>query len=190
MNIQILSGIFLMLSIGISAQDEIDYNPKALHSELGKLSDASDPLLLEIQIPKSLADKNPIQGKYFALDYQQGDSPISFIYVGRVNSCRAGGCLASPEKKETGLSEYFDYFVLFDKETVVRQVKVYNYQATHGQEITAKGWLKQFVGYNGNQALRVGKEIDGISGATISVYGITADIEGKCLLLKEILVKN
>jgi len=190
MKTQLVSGLFILLSIGIGAQDEIDFNPKALKSELGKHGYASGALLLEIQIPKSLAENNGIQGKYFSLDYQKDNSPISFVYVGRVNSCRAGGCLASPEKNETGLSEYFDYFVLFDKEAVVRQVKVYNYQATHGHEITAKGWLKQFVGFNGNNSLTVGKEIDGISGATISVYGITADIEGKCLLLKEILVKN
>jgi Na+-translocating ferredoxin:NAD+ oxidoreductase RnfG subunit len=73
---------------------------------------------------------------------------------------------------------------LFDKTKSVTSVVVYNYEATHGQEITAKGWLKQFLGYNGSRNLVVGKNIDSISGATISVNAITADIARNTALLK------
>jgi Na+-translocating ferredoxin:NAD+ oxidoreductase RnfG subunit len=81
-------------------------------------------------------------------------------------------------------SEYFDYYILFDENKTVRKVGVYNYMATHGQEITAKGWLKQFTGYDGFAPLQVDKDIDAISGATISVYAITADIEHMSRLLQ------
>ncbi len=43
----------------------------------------------------------------------------------------------------------------------------------------AKGWLKQFTGYDGSDTLEVGKNVDAISGATISVYGITLDVQMK-----------
>jgi len=64
---------------------------------------------------------------------------------------------------------------------------VYNYQATHGQEVTNKGWLKQFQGYDGSRSLTVGKSIDAISGATVSVLGITNDVQEKTRLLKQII---
>jgi Na+-translocating ferredoxin:NAD+ oxidoreductase RnfG subunit len=65
----------------------------------------------------------------------------------------------------------------------VVQVKVFNYQATHGQEITAKSWLKQFIGYQGQKELKVNKDIDSISGATISTYAITEDINKRSAIL-------
>jgi Na+-translocating ferredoxin:NAD+ oxidoreductase RnfG subunit len=59
----------------------------------------------------------------------------------------------------------------------VQQVRIYNYQATHGQEITSKNWLRQFKNYTGEKELMAGKNIDAISGATISVDAIISDIE-------------
>jgi len=66
-------------------------------------------------------------------------------------------------------------------------VRVFNYQATHGQEVSAKGWLRQFDGYDGSTVLKVGKDIDAISGATISVYGITRDVQERTRLLARII---
>jgi hypothetical protein len=66
----------------------------------------------------------------------------------------------------------------------IRTIRVYNYEATHGQEITVKGWLNQFLGYDGTANLRVGKEVDAIAGATISVFGLIADVQEKTSLLK------
>jgi hypothetical protein len=170
----------------ISAQDGINFNPKSLYPELKKFSEGPSPEISEMIIPSSIMSAYGIPGKYYSVEYENGNGVISFVYIGRVKSCRTGGCSASFEPWE-GDTEYFDYFILFDKEMSVQLVKVYNYQATHGQEITSKGWLKQFAGYNGKSSLEVGKEIDGISGATISVFGITADIQGKTGVLKELL---
>lgn len=108
-----------------------------------------------------------------------------------MNSCRAGGC-SNPALSASGLetSEFFDYFVVFEDDIAVQQVRIFNYQATHGQEVTNKGWLKQFQGYNGERQLNVGKNIDAISGATVSVYAITNDIQEKTHLLKQVIQKN
>ncbi|HCY41547.1 MAG TPA: FMN-binding protein, partial [Prolixibacteraceae bacterium] len=50
-------------------------------------------------------------------------------------------------------------------------------------------WLKQFQGYDGTRPLTVGKSIDAISGATVSVFSITDDIQEKTRLLKKIVSK-
>ena len=50
-----------------------------------------------------------------------------------------------------------------------------DYHSEYGYEITARSWLKQFQGLKGGK-LRKGYEIDGISGATISVNSIIQSI--------------
>ncbi|MFO7723182.1 MAG: hypothetical protein R6V49_08180 [Bacteroidales bacterium] len=52
---------------------------------------------------------------------------------------------------------------------------------------TAKRWLRQFIGYNGTSELVVGKNEDAISGATVSVQGITADIIIKQALFRSLV---
>jgi hypothetical protein len=46
--------------------------------------------------------------------------------------------------------------------------------------------LRQFSGYNGTDTLEVGQNIVVISAATISVYGITGDVQKKTSILKKI----
>lgn len=159
----------------------LDFEDKNLKKEIQKIGGSETTEMKEISIPEIGA----AQGKFFTISDQNNSK--KYIYIGRVNSCRAGGC-SNPALPATGLetSEYFDYFVVFDVNLAVQQVKVYNYQATHGQEVTNKGWLKQFIGYDGSRQLSIGKNIDTISGATVSVQGITSDIQEKTLLLKKI----
>ncbi len=100
-----------------------------------------------------------------------------------MNSCRSGGC--SPSNTSHNSFEYFDYLLILDTLYNVKKVKVFNYQATHGQEICSKNWLKQFIDFNGSDNLIVGKNVDAIAGATISTHSITFDIQDKIQFIKE-----
>lgn len=113
--------------------------------------------------------------------------PVKYSYVGRVNTCRASGCDSPDQFKITERSEFFDYFILFDSVAKILALQIYNYEASHGQEITVKGWLKQFVGFNADKQLTVGKDIDVVSGATVSVHSITDDVNDKTTRLKTYL---
>ena len=172
--------IFGCLAIAAIAQTDVDLKPKALLKVLQK--ENIDDFSKIAEIPFKTGDQSLIQGKFFQIN--SNVSQFKYIYTGRVNSCRAGGCSISVKPSSTGESEYFDYFILFDQHKTVRYVKVFNYQATHGQEITARGWLKQFNGHDSNNSLRVDKNIDAIAGATISVHAITDDIQSKTKLLQ------
>lgn len=162
-------------------QSDINYQNKALQKVLQKAGISDFSNIQELYITDSVKLQYRLQGKFFEI--KSDISQYKYIYTGRVNSCRAGGCSISVEIPKEGESEFFDYFILFDKNKTVQLVKVFNYQATHGQEVTAKGWLKQFIGHNGSEPLQVNKNIDAISGATISVYAITSDVELKTELL-------
>lgn len=124
-----------------------------------------------------------VEGKFnedhATLQYKivRDQSVLGWAFTRRVMSCRNGGCDGPVSmNEEVVLHEYFDYFALLNPEFSILEIKVYNYSATHGQEICSKAWLKQFKGYNGSKKLRYGKEIDAISGATISGRAITEDI--------------
>ncbi|MFB6319463.1 FMN-binding protein [Saccharicrinis sp. FJH54] len=182
----IIIGIVFTASVfGVPAQNAVDFQHKSLQKALQRYEVHSVEHLREITLPDSLIKMHTVNGKFFRIE-DDPEATIRFVYVGRVLSCRAGGCSINGNKNHDGDSEYFDYFMFFDPDKTVRMVKVFNYQATHGQEVTARGWLKQFTGYDGSRELEAGKNIDAISGATISVDALTLDIEEKTGILQNL----
>ncbi|MDO8929447.1 MAG: FMN-binding protein [Bacteroidota bacterium] len=183
-----LVAIIFLFSTGFFPTNGFNFEDKTLRKELQKLSGVENPDWKEIVVPESLLAANPMQGKFLALMNQNNDLQ-KYVYAGRVNTCRQGGCSNPSETLNVETSEYLDYLIVFDTKFSVQQVKVYNYQATHGQEVTNKGWLKQFQGYDGKKSLTVGKGIDAISGATVSVYSIVNDIQDKTRLFNQLVAK-
>ena len=162
--------------------NDIDYQNKRLINCLKKENISGYSQLEELKYNSE--KEGELNGKFFIVNEFSGRSNVKYIFVGRVNSCRIGGCSIPGRPDENIDSEYFDYFIFFDSLKTVMLVEVYNYQATHGYEITAKGWLKQFVGFSSKDTLIVNKNIDGISGATVSVFAITRDVQTKSEILK------
>jgi hypothetical protein len=182
----ILMAFFIISIVTCNAQNGINFIPKQLIKEIQNQFKCDNPTLVELENNSDLVI-DTINQKYFKII---NSTQIGFVYVGRVKTCRAGVC-ASPDKfKSNDSYEFFDYFILFDTFTRILSVNIFNYEASHGQEITVKKWLKQFVGYDGNEELNVGKNIDAISGATISVHSITFDISYKTEMLKKIVTEN
>lgn len=68
------------------------------------------------------------------------------------------------------------YFILFNKEKEIQKVKISNFKDDYGQEMCSRSWLKQFIGYNGKKELQIGKDIDAISGATITSEEMVYDV--------------
>lgn len=178
--------ILMSLLSGSSFEPGIDYSPRLLHREVVSIFGEKDYRLTELPPAVPSADEIRVNGKFFKISSTGGESLVA--YIGRVNSCRADGCSNPLTDRMDTESEYFDYFILFGQDKRVRLVRVFNYAATHGQEVAVKKWLDQFSGYDSGRPLRVGKEIDAISGATISVYAIVADVQEKMKLLTRYLL--
>ncbi|WP_238934556.1 FMN-binding protein [Aurantibacter crassamenti] len=71
----------------------------------------------------------------------------------------------------------FDYLVLFNNNLEIVHSKVLIYREEYGGEIGSKRWLKQFFGKTGSDRVDFKTNIDGISGATISVRSMTTAID-------------
>jgi hypothetical protein len=175
----------LVINTCLMSQASFDYYPKSLQTELAK-ANGNNVELSEFSVLPKLA-KSVKLGKFFKVADFTSFSPIKYVYVGRVKTCRAGGCSVYNNDAENVQSEYFDYFILYDVSCSIQLVKIYNYQATHGQEVTSTNWLRQFRSYNGRRELIVGKDVDAISGATISVDATTFDVEHKTKILEQSL---
>ena len=79
---------------------------------------------------------------------------------------------------DEGRSRYEEYtfmvFLTYDLEVLL--VRLLEYNETHGVEITNRRWLSQFIGFTPDSEIQHGRNIDAISGATISTRSITKAI--------------
>jgi Na+-translocating ferredoxin:NAD+ oxidoreductase RnfG subunit len=91
-------------------------------------------------------------------------------------------CFASSK----GKNDFFDYMVLFNANLEIQQVVVLIYRSSFGGEIMAKSWLKQFIGKERGEEMEFGKDIDGISGATISAPSMAKGVKSISLLLSNL----
>ncbi len=178
---KLILAFLLFVIFGDAVFTEANINRKRLNREIETRFQLSEFDLRKTEL-SATAHGDTENGIFWNIESK--NETVGFVYTGRVFSCCKNGCTAGQPSAPGEMAEFFDYFILFDKTKSVTSVVVYNYEATHGQEITAKGWLKQFAGYNGSRNLVVGKNIDSISGATISVNAITDDIARKTALLK------
>lgn len=178
---KLILAFLLFVIFGDAAFTEANINRKRLNKEIENRFQLTGFDLRKTEISNTTPGNNET-GIFWNIESK--NETIGFVYTGRVFSCSKNGCTVGQSAASVENAEFFDYFILFDKTKSVTSVVVYNYEATHGQEITAKGWLKQFTGYNGNRNLVAGKNIDSISGATISVNAIIDDIARKTSILK------
>jgi hypothetical protein len=83
-----------------------------------------------------------------------------------------------------GRIDSFDFVVIYNSRKEIKLVKVLIYRSQHGQEITNKNWLKQF--YKDTKQFVYGKDIQAISGATLSAKSITEKINALNFVISEI----
>ncbi len=188
MNQLIYIAIIIWTGFFLQERTPVDFHHKTICKELKKVSGITNPKRIELTSLTKTSPAGEISGKFYLIPPASPKTNSYFLYVGRVNSCRAGGCSNSNGTPVTDTQyEYFDYFILFSQNGKILKVKIFNYQATHGQEITARGWLNQFTGTTSIKKLKVGKNIDAISGATVSVYAITEDVSIQISRLAKLL---
>ena len=74
------------------------------------------------------------------------------------------------------MKNVFDYIVILNTELEIVKSKVLIYREQHGRQIGTARWLDQFNGMKITDRPKLGVEVDGISGATISATSMTKAI--------------
>ncbi len=86
-----------------------------------------------------------------------------------------------------GKSMPITFLVIFSEKGEIIHVQILKYREPYGGEISSPSWTSQFKGLFFNTKFTVGKNIDGISGATISIHSVTKGVHKLGLLLPYIL---
>ena len=81
------------------------------------------------------------------------------------------------------------FLIMFNENKEVIHSSIIKYRESYGGEISGKNWLAQFIGMEQDSLYKYGKEIDGITGATLSVKSFTKGISKLSLLLPYIMAK-
>lgn len=164
-------GIILFISATSVAGDGVQPG-KPILKEIEK-NFGTDPLINAIQI---------IDGDLSAIpDWKDDDR----VYTIHGKGERSGFLLSTSAK---GRYDLFDYSIIYSDTLSVLGVRVTAYRSSHGGAICSKGWLKQFQGYDGEE-IKLGKDIDSVSGATVSATSMVADMQ-RCHHLMKTLVKK
>ncbi len=160
--------IFLVSAISVSAIGAYSYLPDYLTKKMDrhlKKVFGDELIHREAMLPDSLN----INHQLFEISNE--DSIVGYSIISRALGCRLGGC-DKPSNDSIGFEQFF-YMTAFDAQKQVKKVRVLEYTSDHGYQVASKGWLRQF---EGKDTFEIGKNIDGISGATISAKSITSGV--------------
>ena len=88
-----------------------------------------------------------------------------------------------------GKSMPITFLVIFNQDKEVIHSSIIKYREAYGGEISGVRWLAQFLGMKQDSLFVHGREIAGISGATLSVKSFTKGISKLSLLLPYVMSK-
>ncbi len=100
------------------------------------------------------------------------------IFDARTNDAHLGYVIID---QVIGKSELITYAASIDAKGAVASIEILEYRESHGGEVRLAGWRKQFVGKTAADPVALNKDIENISGATLSCQHLT---EGVKRLLK------
>ncbi|MFK5973308.1 MAG: FMN-binding protein [Flavobacteriaceae bacterium] len=158
-----LIGVLLVISFFITGFGLPSNIEKRMKKEVAKFYKTADFSMATIKISNNLNASLPTQitdNNFFSI--KKNDSiTLGYAFLGQARSKTAK----------------FDYLVIFDKGFSIVHAKVLAYREEYGGEIGSRRWLKQFLGKTGRDRVSNKSNIDGISGATISVRSMTMSID-------------
>ena len=88
-----------------------------------------------------------------------------------------------------GKHEFITYAVGVNLDGTVRMIDIMDYRETYGYQVREAGWRGQFVGKSSSARFKLDKDIDNISGATLSCKHM-ADGVKRVLTLYDVALKN
>jgi Na+-translocating ferredoxin:NAD+ oxidoreductase RnfG subunit len=162
--------VSILTVISTLAGDIRDDVETAIHSKYGVEINLTHQ---KLTIPKSI--KNEIQAvvkqKFFRDELHSWNISLN-----------DSTCYTALLDNSLGKSMPITFLVILNEQGHVDYTEIIKYREPYGGEINSYSWTHQFVGSRTTSGYNVGKDIDGISGATISVHSVTKGIHKLILL--------
>ncbi|CAJ0886368.1 hypothetical protein R20233_03147 [Ralstonia sp. LMG 32965] len=135
------------------------------------------PLTLSSDQLKQLAERagGPAKpGAWRAWQAKQGEKALGYFVTDAV----------------IGKFELINYAVALNMAGEISGVEILTYRESHGYEVRNKPWRAQFLGKSAKSPLRVGDDINNISGATLSCTHLTDGIRRIAVMAQLALTKS
>lgn len=146
-------------------------NPeKKLTKVVSKVWKGQEISLEKVELPDSISKDFSLFSKVVIEEKVVGYACYTTAF-----GCRIGGC-AAPTNPNVQSYETFDYIIVYDTDLNIKKVDIANYGGDYGYEICNPRWLTQFIGMN--NGFKLGDNVDGISGATVSATFLIDDLNG------------
>jgi Na+-translocating ferredoxin:NAD+ oxidoreductase RnfG subunit len=88
-----------------------------------------------------------------------------------------------------GKHEMIKYAVGINADGTVKQIQIMDYVESYGYEVAEKKWYQQFVGKTADSPIKLNKDIDNISGATLSCKHL-ADGVKRVMTMYDLVLKT
>lgn len=92
--------------------------------------------------------------------------------------------------REIGQHEYIDFATFFDPAGRVTRVEVVAYREPYGDAIRSHRFREQFVGKAAGSGFKPGKDIDIVSGATLSARAMAKAVQRATILLRSTVLTS
>lgn len=120
-------------------------------------------------------------------EQQEVEAKTSYdFHFGVKDGVRKGVAIIDVEPGKWGPVEFC---TTMDIKGTVKSVQVMSYQEQRGQPIARNSFTNQYKGKNSNSTLTVGKDIIGVSGATISSRSATFAVKKALVIYEELYLK-
>lgn len=86
-----------------------------------------------------------------------------------------------------GKHELIKYAVGINKDGTVRQIEIMDYLESYGYQVAEAKWRQQFVGKTAVSPIKLNKDIDNISGATLSSKHLSDGVKRVMIMYDEVL---
>ncbi|MFT3766036.1 MAG: FMN-binding protein [Minicystis sp.] len=106
------------------------------------------------------------------------------VYVAENEGKRVGFAMLDAE---IGLHELIDFGVRFDDKGAVSRVEIMAFREPYGDGVVAPRFRNQFVGKTAADPITAGKDIDIVSGATLSSRSVALGVKRDTLVLQTAL---
>jgi Na+-translocating ferredoxin:NAD+ oxidoreductase subunit G len=131
----------------------------------------------------------PSAGQRQAIELRLGKrlgKPEYVVYVAKTGSRTDGYALFDEER---GQHELISFGTFFDAAGLVTRLEVLAYREPYGDGVRAERFRRQFVGRGARSAFVLNRDIDAISGATISSRSLCTGVLRASLVLDEAVLK-
>ena len=133
---------------------------------------------------------NPPQGiKIYSEKKARSRFMFDHVYVWKISESNSLVGVAILDNV-LGKSLPITYLTCFNMDGQLINAHIVKYREDYGYEVGNKRWLNQFIGLGINSDFIIGKNIDGISGATISVNSVTRGINRSSIIVEYLLTKK